>query len=626
MDFGKLSEQQIKVAQMVAEKAREANIDPELALAVAWTENGFKPKGLSSAGAIGPMQVMPTTGKAYGYETRELHDTEKNIEAGIKILRDNLDKFNGNTRAALAAYNGRTERARQFVEKGEDFSMLRPETRNYLEKIDAIRNTDAPGYLQPVSDQPNQFGEIPVFEGETLINRSDVPQQAPQQAPQEAPSPFGEIDPGDVMSQPDATETEQGGQPPAEPSLGDRAMGAVADAAGKINENPELAGAVASGATAGALLGKYGKDTLDRQTNKFQDAQEAFKAAKTQEGIARGAATKTSSALEQTQREILDQVKAREAKFQQMRRLIEQTNAEVAKFKPPEMSGAQKWTASMGGDDVPLAQRMEAENMRANNPKGGQAIINQNTAAKQKLAGMGLSNYRLTEPAPGQLALPSDLAKEREVQRLADEQRAQRNALYAQQKAQAAQDELAAQQRLLEASEKNRLRNAARASESITNAEGATQAAQEALERARAKAPTGFGKVGVFAGKVAGKTLGTLSGAAVPLAVNEASERWNSGDRSGAVLSGVEALAGVLAMLPPATPITAALKGIGITGGLAVAVVDAYLQSDYAKKRAQAPKPTPAPQATAGGLNRVSSNNKPPVSGITKDAYGRYHG
>ena len=160
----------------------------------------------------------------------------------------------------------------------------------------------------------------------------------------------------------------------------------------------------------------------------------------------------------------------------------------------------------------------------------------------------------------------------------------------------------------------------------ITKAEGSTQAAQEALARAKAAAPTGLGKVGVFAGKVAGKTIGALSGAAVPLAANEASERWNSGDKSGAILSGVEALAGVLAMLPPATPITAALKGIGITGGLAVAVVDAYMHSDYAKKRAQAPKATPAPQATSGGLNRVSSNNKPPVSGITKDAYGRYHG
>ena len=622
MDFGELNDQQLKVAKMVADKAREANIDPELALALAWTENEFKPKGLSSKGAIGPMQVLPTTGKAYGYETRELHETETNIEAGIKILRDNLDAFKGNTRAALAAYNGRWDRAQAFVKGDEDFTALHPDTRGYLEKIDRYRNTDAPGYLQPVSDQPNQFGEIPVFEGETLINRSDVPQQAPQ----EAPSPFGEIDPGGVMSQPDATETKQDGQPPAKPSLGDRAMGAVEDAAGKINESPELAGAVASGATAGALLGKYGKDTLDRQTNKFQDAQEAFNAAKDKEGIARGAATKTASALDQTHQEILDQVKAREAKFQQMRRLIEQTDAEVAKFKPPEMSGAQKWTATMGGEDVPLAQRMEAENMRANNPKGGQAIINQNTAAKQKLAGMGLSDYRLTEPAPGQLALPSDLAKQREAQRLAEQQRAQRSALYAQQKGQVAQEELAAQQRLLEASEKNRLRNAARSAEGITKAEGDTQAAQKALERARVKAPTGFGKVGVFAGKVAGKTLGALSGAAVPLAANEASERWNSGDRSGAVLSGVEALAGVLAMLPPATPITAALKGIGITGGLAVAVVDAYLRSDYAKKRTQAPKPMPAPQATAGGLNRVSSNNKPPVSGITKDAYGRYHG
>lgn len=614
MDFGDLDDQQLKVAKMVADKAREANIDPELALALAWTENSFKPKGLSSAGAIGPMQVMPTTGKSYGYEIKDLHDTEKNIEAGIKILRDNLDMFKGNTRAALAAYNGKPERAKEFLEKGEDFSVLHPQTRGYLEKIDTLRNTDAPGYLNA---NASQFGDIPVGEGETVINKTNAPQQ-------EAPPPFGHIDEGNAMSQPDAQPPSAEAQPPQ--GMADKAMGVVSDVAGKMNENRELAGSVVAGAGAGALLGKYGKDTLDRQTNKFQDAQEAFKAAQTEEGIARGAATKTASALDQTHQEILDQVKAREAKFAEMRRLIEQTDAEVAKFKPPEMSGAQKWTASMGGEDVPLAQRMEAENMRSNNPKGGQAIINQNTAAKQKLAGMGLSDYKLTEPAPGQLALPTDLAKQREAQRLADEQRAQRSALYAQQKGQAAQDELAAQKRLLEASEKTKLRNAATTATDITKAEGNTQAAQEALARAKAAAPTGLGKVGVFAGKVAGKTLGALSGAAVPLAANEASERWNSGDKSGAILSGVEALAGALAMLPPATPITAALKGIGITGGLAVSVLDAYMHSDYAKRPTPAPKAAPAPQATAGGLNRVALNNKPPVSGITKDAYGRYHG
>jgi hypothetical protein len=137
------------------------------------------------------------------------------------------------------------------------------------------------------------------------------------------------------------------------------------------------------------------------------------------------------------------------------------------------------------------------------------------------------------------------------------------------------------------------------------------------------RAPTGLGKAGVFAGKVAGKTIGALSGIALPLAADEAAKRFQSGDTVGGILSAAEAVTAVMAMLPPGTPLTAALKALGIGGGLAIAVVD-HFRNKGGKPAKPAPKPanTP-PRPPSGGLSQYQER-KP--NGIYKDAYGRYHG
>lgn len=96
---------------------------------------------------------------------------------------------------------------------------------------------------------------------------------------------------------------------------------------------------------------------------------------------------------------------------------------QAASRKIPGSSGPANWTRVMG-KDVPFAIAEEAENMRADNPKGGQALIDKDTLAKQKLKGMGLDpkNYPLTPPEPGQLSLPREIVEEREAARAAAEQ------------------------------------------------------------------------------------------------------------------------------------------------------------------------------------------------------------
>jgi soluble lytic murein transglycosylase-like protein len=65
-------------------------------------ESGFEPLALSPKGAIGLMQLMPGTAQVLGADP---HDPAQNVDAGVRYLRDLLEKYNYGLRHALAAYN-----------------------------------------------------------------------------------------------------------------------------------------------------------------------------------------------------------------------------------------------------------------------------------------------------------------------------------------------------------------------------------------------------------------------------------------------------------------------------------------------------------------------------------------
>jgi soluble lytic murein transglycosylase-like protein len=87
---------------MVREAAGRAGLPPAIVESVAKTESGFDPSAISPKGAIGVMQLMPSTAKALGADP---NDPAQNIEAGARLLRDLLLKYNGDVVKALAAYN-----------------------------------------------------------------------------------------------------------------------------------------------------------------------------------------------------------------------------------------------------------------------------------------------------------------------------------------------------------------------------------------------------------------------------------------------------------------------------------------------------------------------------------------
>jgi hypothetical protein len=101
-----LNDEQAAYALKVAQKAEQMGIPKTLALGIVMNESGFNPKVPDSkAGAIGLMQVMPKTGKSLGYTVDQLRDEDANIEAGLKALKENLDRTKGDWLLSAALYN-----------------------------------------------------------------------------------------------------------------------------------------------------------------------------------------------------------------------------------------------------------------------------------------------------------------------------------------------------------------------------------------------------------------------------------------------------------------------------------------------------------------------------------------
>ena len=101
---------------------------PPLLLAVIKAESDFNPTVISRAGAVGLMQLIPETAIRHG--VHNLYDTGDNIRGGARHLRHLLDRFNGNVRLAVAAYNAGERRV-------ERYRAIPPyqETRDYVRKV-----------------------------------------------------------------------------------------------------------------------------------------------------------------------------------------------------------------------------------------------------------------------------------------------------------------------------------------------------------------------------------------------------------------------------------------------------------------------------------------------------------
>lgn len=117
--------------RIITGKSSKYKIETAIIRAVITAESNWNPGAVSNRGAIGLMQLMPSTAK--DMQVINPFDPEENIEGGTRYLRHLLNRFNGDIELALAAYNAGPAR----VEKSGGVPSI-PETKQFVKKVLSI--------------------------------------------------------------------------------------------------------------------------------------------------------------------------------------------------------------------------------------------------------------------------------------------------------------------------------------------------------------------------------------------------------------------------------------------------------------------------------------------------------
>lgn len=151
IDWSKLSQEQLDIAEKVVLEAQKQGVDENLALSMANIESGFKSSAKSPKGAIGVMQLMPTTAKELNVDP---NNVDENIKGGVSYIKQNFEKYKDPYLTGIA-YNAGPGVADRFL-ASKDPSILPSETINYVTRLGdiytptvSVTPTETPTEAQP---------------------------------------------------------------------------------------------------------------------------------------------------------------------------------------------------------------------------------------------------------------------------------------------------------------------------------------------------------------------------------------------------------------------------------------------------------------------------------------------
>lgn len=571
MDFSKLTPEQFQIAEMVVAAATENNIDPNLLLAQAFRESGFRHIPNKTTDAFGVMQIRP--GTAEQNKLGDITDLRANVYGGARLMRQYLDKYKS-PEAALLAYHQGPGVADKYINSGGDLASVGAEGLDYVINIGENGGFGQPAKAGDGSKEvsPNN----PFASGVPLADKAR-----------------------EISPPKDETTTELDDS--SSPIIG-AALGAGANALLPMLTDPQVSPRVDTGR-----------------------AQEADIAAKDRLELARrtlaNAAPQGAGSLEESFRQSqgeMERLRNEQRLAQERVKGLPRTVPAIEGSAPPDASagatrsgrasgpkiegdsGVRNWTIAEAGQQhqMPEAVLDTVTNKTKDSPTGGSALISKDLENLDKIKRLGMSDYGLTTTEGGvQLQLPPTTVAERQ----ADEARVlQENQAELQQRTEEARVQQEAQARQLEQqrlsyeADLERLRQERAAAgqrqnvlagqtrtvaplqRALTAAETNAELARRKLGRAQEQ-PNVAGRVleraGVGSSKIGALPRAVVGGAAGYLGVmsyQEALARAKAGDTSEAVLKALEAGSAAAAMVPPAGKALTKLKGLGAVslGGL----------------------------------------------------------
>jgi len=124
-----LAERRQRYAALIDGEARRQGLDPALVHAVIRAESSYRPRARSPAGACGLMQLMPATAARFG--VTDLWEPAENIRGGVTYLRFLMDRFDGDLRLVLAAYNAGEGAVAKYADQIPPYR----ETQQYVHRV-----------------------------------------------------------------------------------------------------------------------------------------------------------------------------------------------------------------------------------------------------------------------------------------------------------------------------------------------------------------------------------------------------------------------------------------------------------------------------------------------------------